>query len=173
MAPQSISTALPVVVGMTGAIAARRMPWIRLVISVAPVSSAPVEPADTAASPSPSRSIVNAAPMEVSFFRRNTVAGSSHISTVSVVGRRVTPCGSVAAPHRAAAARMAASSPVRTMSQPKRLWALSAPLTISSGALSPPMASMMIFTERAPPLSWYPEWPATAGSARHFCCACP
>ena len=86
MAPQSMSTAEPVVVGMTGAIAARRMPWMRLVMRVAPVSSAPVEPADTAASPAPSRRSVSAAPMEVSFFRRNTVAGSSHMSTVSVVG---------------------------------------------------------------------------------------
>ena len=147
-----MSTALPVVVGMTGAMAARRMPWIRLVMRVAPVSSAPVEPADTTASAAPSRSSVRATPMELSFFRRNTVAGSSHISTVSVVGWMVTPWGRADAPHRAAALRMAASSPVRVMLQPKRAWALRAPLTISSGALSPPMASMMIFTGRAPPL---------------------
>ena len=146
-----MSTALPVVVGITGAMAARRMPWIRLVMRVAPVSSAPVEPADTMASPPPFFSSVSPTPIEVSFFRRNTVAGSSHISTVSAVGMMAAPSGSSVRPQARTASRMAASSPVNTMSTPKRFCACSAPLTISCGALSPPMASTMIFMSTIPP----------------------
>ena len=89
--------------------------------------------------------------MEVSFFRRNTVAGSSHISTVSEAGMMAAPSGSSVKPQALTAARMAASSPVNTMSVPNRFCACKAPLTISSGALSPPMASTMIFMSTVPP----------------------
>ena len=167
-------TALPVAVGITGAMAARRMPWMRLVMRVAPVSSAPVEPADTMASPPPFFSSVRPTPMDVSFFRRNTVAGSSHISTVSVVGITAAPSGRAVRPHALTASRMAASSPVNTMSAPKRFCACSAPLTISSGALSPPMASTMIFMCTVPPARWSGSGcPESAGSAPRSCCACP
>ena len=43
---------------------------------------------------------------------------------------------------------ISSSLPVRTISTPKSRWACSAPLTISSGALSPPIASMIIFILR-------------------------
>ena len=84
MAPQSMSTAPPFPVGTTGARAARRMPLIRLVTRVAPDSSAPVEPAETKASPAPSLRRVSPTVREESFFFRNAVAGSSHISTTSL-----------------------------------------------------------------------------------------
>ena len=45
VAPQSMSTEPPPPVGTTGAIAARRIPLMRFTKSVAPDSSAPVEPA--------------------------------------------------------------------------------------------------------------------------------
>ena len=124
---------------------------MRLVMRVAPVSRAPVEPAETSASPFPSRSMVSPTPMEVSFLRRNTVAGSSHISTVSVVAAISMPAGSSCAPHWASASRMAFSSPVSTMSTPQCFCPARAPFTISSGALSPPMASRMIFIRQVPP----------------------
>ena len=53
VAPQSMSTMLPVALGTTGAKAARRMPRIRLTIRVAADSRAPVDPAETKASPLP------------------------------------------------------------------------------------------------------------------------
>ena len=143
LAPQSTSTASPPTVGISGAIAARRMPRTRLTSSVAPESSAPVLPAEIKASPSPARSICSPTVMDESFFRRQARAGSSHISMVSVQWRIVTPSGSVS-PHCAAACRISSSRPVSTMSTPKSRWACRAPLTISSGALSPPMASRMI-----------------------------
>ena len=52
-APQSMSTALPLAVGMVGASAARRRPRMRLTRSVAPARSAPVLPALTKPSASP------------------------------------------------------------------------------------------------------------------------
>ena len=97
--------------------------------------------------------------MEVFFLRRNTVLGSSHISTVSVVGTMVTAVGRASHPQARAASRMAASSPVSTTSTPKRFWAFKAPLTISRGALSPPMASMIIFMGS---LSFSQMWAVTS-----------
>ena len=57
VAPQSMSTVPPVFVGITGPIAALLTPLMRLTISVAAVNSAPVDPAETNASPPPSLSI--------------------------------------------------------------------------------------------------------------------
>ena len=82
-APQSMSmTPLPPL-GMTGPNAARRMPRMRFTVSVAPVSSAPVLPAETTASPLPSLSRFSATAMEESFFLRVAVLGSSSIEMTS------------------------------------------------------------------------------------------
>ena len=81
VAPQSTSTAPPPPVGTTGAMAARRMPRMRLTSSVAAASSAPVDPADTKASPSPLFSRFSPTVRDESFFSLNAVAGLSHIST--------------------------------------------------------------------------------------------
>ena len=96
------------------------MPRMRLTMRVAPVSRAPVLPAETMASALPSRSMVSPTPMEVSFFRRNTVAGSSHISTVSVVWTISMPWGSVFSPQASSACKIAVVSPVRVTSTPQR-----------------------------------------------------
>ncbi len=56
---------------------------MRLTVSVAPVSSAPVEPAETTASPLPSLSRRSATAMDESFLRRVAVLGSSSIVTIS------------------------------------------------------------------------------------------
>ena len=72
-----MSTMYPSLVGSSGAKAARRTPRIRFTISVAADRRAPVEPADTTASPSPSRSKDSATVKEESFFSRNAVAGLS------------------------------------------------------------------------------------------------
>ena len=53
VAPQSMRTMFPLALGTTGARAARRMPRMRLMSRVAADSRAPVEPAETKASPSP------------------------------------------------------------------------------------------------------------------------
>ena len=149
------------------------MPWMRLVMRVAPVSKAPVEPADTKASPPPSRSMVSPTPIEVSFFRLNTVAGSSHISTVCEDAAISIPAGSSRRPHCFKASRIAVSSPVSTMSTPQRFCPASAPFTISRGALSPPMASRIIFIRQVPPLVLRQSFPRNAPTAERSCFVFP
>ena len=112
-------------VGITGPMAARRTPRIRLTSRVAPASSAPVEPAEMNASPSPFFSMVSPTVREESFLRLNAVAGSSHISTTSVALTISTPSGR--GPVRQA--RMASSRPTSTMSAPHWAWASKAPCT--------------------------------------------
>ena len=95
VAPQSMSMTLPVAVGIIGPMAARRMPFTRRTVSVAAESSAPVDPADTNASPPPSRSICKPTTIEDCGFFFRTVAGSSCISTTSSAFAISTPFGSV------------------------------------------------------------------------------
>ena len=130
--------------GSTGASAARRMPRMRRTISVAPVSSAPVEPAETTASPSPSRSMFSATVMDASFLWRVAVLGLSLMVMTSLAGRTVI-CPFPAAPQAARHGRTASSRPTSTMSTPNSFCASTAPCTMACGALSPPMASTMIF----------------------------
>ena len=82
-APQSMSMMPCSPAGRTGAMAARRMPRMRLTMRVAPVRSAPVEPAETTASPLPSRRRFRATVMEESFLRLVAVLGSSSMVTTS------------------------------------------------------------------------------------------
>ena len=98
VAPQSMSTEPPPPVGTTGAMAARRMPLIRFTKSVAPDSSAPVDPADTKASPSPLFSRFRPTVREESFFSLKAVAGLSHISTTWSAWVMDRPWGSSATP---------------------------------------------------------------------------
>ena len=120
-----MSTAPPPPVGTTGAMAARRMPRMRLTISVAADNSAPVLPAETKAAPSPFFSRFRPTVREESFLRLKAVAGSSHISTTSVAFTISTPSGR--GPVRQA--RMASSRPTSTMSAPHWAWASKAPCT--------------------------------------------
>ena len=142
-----MSTAPPFPVGTTGASAARRMPLIRFATRVAPDSSAPVEPAETKASPSPAFSRFSPTVSEESFFFRKAVAGSSHISTTSLAWDTATPAGRSLMPLSARTLRMSSPLPTRMISTPYSLLAWMAPITGASGALSPPMASTMIFIE--------------------------
>ena len=82
--------------------------------------------------------------IEESFFTLKAVAGSSCISMTSVA--LTTEARSGRPPQAAAAAFTSSSFPTRTISRSLlALAAWRAPLTISPGALSPPMASTMIF----------------------------
>ena len=144
-APQSHRIIRPPAVGSSGPMAARRMPRIRFTSSVAPASSAPVEPAETKASPAPSRSSVIPTVREESFVFLNAVAGSSEISTTSDASRISTPERSVVSPLDSITFRISAARPTSRMSTPCSFRAASAPCTTASGALSPPIASMIIF----------------------------
>ena len=121
------------------------MPLIRLVTRVAPDSRAPVEPAETKASPSPSLSKFRPTVREESFFLRKAVAGSSHISTTSLAWVTATPAGRSLMPLAARVLRMSSPRPTRMISTPYSLLAWMAPITGAWGALSPPIASTMIF----------------------------
>ena len=123
---------------------------MRLTTRVAPASRAPVDPAETKASPSPSRSIRRPTVREESFFRLKAVAGSSEISTTSDASRISTPAGRVFPPAASTARRTSAVLPTRITSVPYCSWASSAPWTTARGALSPPMASTMIFIPNPP-----------------------
>ena len=128
--------------GSTGARAARRIPCMRLTVSVAPVSSAPVLPAETTASPFPSLSIVSATAIDESFLRRVAVLGSSSMVITSLAfTTSISP-----QPSASRQALTLSSMPTSVTSTPSSLFALTAPFTISSGALSPPIASMIILT---------------------------
>ena len=134
----------PVFVGISGPIAARRMPRTRLTISVAAERSAPVEPALTNASPCPSASIRRPTTMDDSFRVLTTDAGSSCISTTSSACAISTPCGSVSIPCRLRHARICSPRPTSTTCTPSFSAASSAPSAAASGERSPPIASTTI-----------------------------
>ena len=113
---------------------------MRLTISVAPVSSAPVEPAETTASPFPSRRRFSATVMEESFLRRVAVLGSSSMVTIS----RASTISNWQISSGFRQRSISSFRPTSTTSTPSSFRARSAPFTISPGALSPPMASTMI-----------------------------
>ena len=124
--------------------AARLMPRMRFTVSVAPVRSAPVLPAETTASPLPSRSIASATAMDESFLRRVAVLGSSSMLIISLAFTiSISPS---AQPSFLRQVLTLSSMPTRVISTPSSLLALTAPRTISSGALSPPIASTIILT---------------------------
>ena len=129
MAPASISTAPPFPVGTTGASAARRIPRIRLISRGAAPSRAPVEPADTKASPSPALSRFSPTVREESFFSRKAVAGLSQISTTSEAWAISTPAGSSRMPFSSRTFRMSSPRPTRVMPTPYSLFAWMAPMT--------------------------------------------
>ena len=155
MAPASMRMAPPFPVGTTGARAARRMPLMRLMSRVAAPSRAPVDPADTKASPSPFFSRFSPTVREESFFSRKAVAGLSQISTTSEAWAISTPAGRSWMPLSLSTFRISSPRPTRVMSTPYALLAWMAPMTGAWGALSPPMASTMIFMSSSFFLRWY------------------
>ena len=145
VAPQSMSTIFPFAVGTTGASAARRMPRMRLMSRVAAESSAPVEPAETKASPFLALSRFRPTVMEESGLSLKARAGLSSMVMTSLAGAISTPWGRSVLPSLFRQSRMTASGPVKIISTPKSSAARRAPSTGARGALSPPMASTIIF----------------------------
>ena len=84
LAPES-SSMKGVLPGMMVASAGRLTPFTVRTIRLVPTCSAPVEPAETKASPLPSASSFRPTTMLESFLVRTALAGSSHISITSVV----------------------------------------------------------------------------------------
>ena len=176
LAPQSMSRLPPLPVGMMGARAARRMPRMRLTYMVEPTSTAPVLPPETRASPFPSPSMRRPTAKEESFFSLVTLVALSHISITS--GAFTTSSLSVTSLlwARSRQARISLSRPTRITSAPSSRAASTAPSTVLWGALSPPIASKMIFIRLFPPslALCTPQWlPARAGILRYTGCACP
>ena len=144
VAPQSMRTNPPFWVGTTGHMAARRMPQMRLTIRVAADRSAPVEPAETKASASPSLSFCRPTVMEESFFSLKARAGLSSMVMTWEAGRISMPLGTSLWPSFSRQAMISWGLPERITSTPRVSAALTAPSTGASGALSPPMASRII-----------------------------
>jgi len=155
---------LPVALGTTGAKAARRMPRIRLTIRVAADSRAPVDPAETKASPFPSLSRFRPTVMEESGFSLKARAGLSSMSMTWLAGTISMPWGGAWWPSLARQAVMSSVRPVRRISTPRSFWARRAPSMGAWGALSPPMASTIIFI--GVPLSQSGPSPARHSRAR-------
>ena len=84
--------------------------------------------------------------MEESFLWRMAAVGSSCIEIASLACTTVMPCSEM--PPSFAAASMAALSPTAVTSMPYSRTAPAAPRKISPGALSPPIASMIMFMVR-------------------------
>ena len=127
-------------VGISGASGGLSIPLIRPTRSCPPASVAPVEPQETKASQAPSLTSFIPRTIEESFLVRIAATGGSAISITSVVGQIVIrPSGTVYFP---SCALTSCSSPRSVISiRSSARTASTAPLTISSGALSPPMAS--------------------------------
>ena len=105
------------------------MPRMRLTTRVAPDSSAPVDPAETKASPSPLFSRFRPTVREESFFSRKAVAGLSHISTTSLAWAISTPAGSSLMPLSSRTFRMVSPRPTRITPTPYSRLASTAPIT--------------------------------------------
>ena len=130
LAPQSKMTVLPpALLGITGPIAARRIPFTRLTMRVAPERRAPVLPAETKASPWPSDSIRRPMTMEEFFFFRMTLAGSSCISTTSSALAISMPSGRSAMLFSFRTFRISSPLPTRVICAPKSFAACKAPST--------------------------------------------
>ena len=147
-APQS-SSRKGVLPGMTVASAGRLTPFTVRTMRLAPTCSAPVEPAETKASPLPSASMRRPTTMLESFLARTALAGSSHISMTSVAFTISMFFISMAFSFTQAAI-FSASPTARISTSGQAAVAATAPFRISAGALSPPMASRMIFMAVTP-----------------------
>ena len=126
---------------MPGQSAGRKTPLMRPMSMMPPVSTAPVEPAETnAAASGSSFKMFMPTTREESRLERMACVGTSSLVISSVqclISTREASCGVFAS-----SARMRASSPVKRMPKLFRSFsASSAPFTISAGALSPPIAS--------------------------------
>ena len=142
---------LPLSPGSIGDGAILLMPLIRLTMKVAPMTSAPVLPADTKASPLPSESRLS--PRAIEEFLPDFIIsfGSSCISKTSSVWTISMPLR--LRPFSAAHFFIFSSLPVSMMLTPSSRTALSQPFITSRGALSPPKASTIILEANSLKLS--------------------
>ena len=106
-APASISVIGPPTAGSTAASPGRRTPGMRRIENVDAASSAPVEPAETAACAQPSRTADAATTIDDSGFERTAPAGSSLKAICSGACRSVTPARQLPAVLRADRGRIA------------------------------------------------------------------
>jgi hypothetical protein len=120
------------------------IPFILFTIRVPPASTAPVLPADIKASPFPSLRSPSPTTRDESFFFLSASVGDSSLvitwaaSTISKPSKGV-PCSFNTSSIRSLI-------PTRVMLQPYSSAAMTAPFTTSFGALSPPIASIIILT---------------------------
>ena len=144
LAPTS-STTVGVPSGKMAAIAGRATPLILPMTKAEAASAAPVDPADTIPTASPSATRPAATITDAPFLDRIAAAGSSAISMTS--GAWTTGSRPSNSSRRAPST---ASSPTRTTSTPRSA-ASRAPETVSCGAWSPPIASRAIRAMTEPP----------------------
>ena len=145
-APQSRSMVSPPLrLGSKGASAGRRIPFILGVNKIAAARTAPVEPAETNAFAFSSvfKSFAATTMDEFGLLLIASVGVSSHVITSSALTTETLDSSYSLSPSNFL---MVFSLPTRTTSKPSfSLTASIAPLTISSGELSPPNASIIIF----------------------------
>ena len=118
-------------------------PLILFTMSVPPTTIAPVEPAETKASACPRANSLKANAIELSEWALSNVVGSSCIEITSSV------CTILSSPENSILLSdihflISCSFPVKVISTLNSFEANAAPFTISSGALSPPNASITI-----------------------------
>ena len=143
-APQSIKSDTPVSVGIIGARGGLLIPLIRPTIVCPPTSTAPELPAETKASASFCFTIFIPITIDDCFFLRIACTGGSAISIIS--GASTISICSFGYSYLFNSSRTASSCPTRnTLISSLDKTASTAPLTISTGALSPPIASRATF----------------------------
>ena len=136
MAPESSSIKQPFRQGTTVPMAGRFTPLMRLTMRVPPTTRAPVLPAETKASPSPSASICRPRAMLLSLYCFIIAVGSASMGITSGASAILIPSSEI--PNFAAFSRSFSPSPVSMISHFQRSAAMRHPCNTASGALSPP-----------------------------------
>ena len=146
---------------------------MRFTKRVPPTTIAPVEPAETKASALPSVSSLKATAIEQFLCALTMEVGSSCIEITSSL------CTILSSPENLMPLSemhfsMVSLSPVRVISTPYSAEAAAAPFIISSGALSPPKASITILIFKTPnSLCFHRTTQGFWQKARHSAHACP
>ncbi len=144
MAPQSIRSAGPLAVGITGASGERSTPFILPTTNWPPTSIAPVLPAETNASASPCFTrFIPTTIDEFFFFLIAITGGSSKPIISSACTMLIRPLSYV---YLSSSFFISSVLPARIILMPGTSFnASTAPFTGASGALSPPIASTTTF----------------------------
>ena len=145
LAPQSSSRKCCFAPGMGVASAGRLTPLTVRTRRLVPTCSAPVEPAETKASPSPFFSMVRPLTMLESVLWRTALTGSSCMVISSLQSTMAKGERSMLCCFAQASSLSLSPSSVRVIPSPNSFTASAAPCNTHSGALSPPMASTKMF----------------------------